>query len=140
MSTATAPGVPTRAAHRVAAALADAWNAHDAAAVAALYAGHAVRHEHAAPAGVQHGRDEVAWAVADVMSCLGGLVVVPRSAQTTAHGLVLEWSLQGTVARALPGRTVVRGRRVHVDGVSLLRLRGGEVAEEHLYWDASALR
>jgi steroid delta-isomerase-like uncharacterized protein len=119
-------------------ALADAWNARDAAAVAALFTEDGVRHQFAVPEGRFEGRDAVTEAAGTIMHAVPDCRLEIVSATEAADVAVVEWLFSGTLQNDIPGLPA-NGGAVRLPGVSVCRMQGDRIREERVYWDTATL-
>jgi steroid delta-isomerase-like uncharacterized protein len=117
-----------------------AWNAHDAEEVAA----------HFAPDGVRHwkvvnnpairspdrfeGRAAIAAGVAAYIDAFPDLRVEAGEYAESDDGAIFEWTCLGTHTGAW-GDWQGQGEAMELPGVSIVRLRDGEIVEERMYFD-----
>lgn len=118
--------------------LVDGWNLHDPTLAAGAYTPDAVRNHHGTPAGRHRGRAEIADAIATVLSALPDCILVVVRTSPADTVVTLEWTLSGTHLGRL-GVLPPSGGRHDIHGVSVCRLEGDLIADEHVYWDGVPL-
>jgi steroid delta-isomerase-like uncharacterized protein len=120
-------------------ALVDAWNTRRPEAVAALFARDGVRNVMAHPGPRIQGPEAIADHVREIMRSCPDCMLETRSEAALPDGrMMLEWTFRATVQHAyqgIPGN----GQDLELKGVSVLRLDGGRIAEERVYWDNATL-
>lgn len=117
----------------------DMWNTRDAEAVAACYAPDGARVQMAYPAARIEGRRALAEHVGQIMTACPDFVLEMRSEAMVSDGRVLmEWTFSAT-QQADYGPIPGNGQRLVLEGVSVVRIHDGLIAEEHVYWDTATL-
>lgn len=120
-------------------ALVDAWNTRRPEAVAALFAPAGVRCVMAHPGPRIEGPEAIAEHVGEIMRSCPDCTLETRSEGAMPDGRqVLEWTFRATVQhdyQGIPGN----GQDLELRGVSVLRMDGGRIAQENVYWDNSTM-
>jgi steroid delta-isomerase-like uncharacterized protein len=116
----------------------DGWNARDGEQVAAAYAPDGVRVEYAKPGAELTGRSAIAAQAQAYMTAVPDCVLDVRGLEEDERTATLEWTYRGHHTGDIPDLPA-SGREIELAGVSICRLEGGLIAEEHVYWDAATL-
>lgn len=119
-------------------ALIDGWNSRDGGRVAEAFTPDGVRIEHAKPGARLEGRAAIAGQAQAYMTAVPDCVLDVRGLFEQDGTAVLEWTYRGTHTGDIPGLEA-SGRSISLPGVSVMRLSGGLVEEERVYWDAATL-
>jgi len=115
------------------------WNARSGAAVAEAFAPDGVRIEYALPGARLKGRAAIAAQAQAYIDAAPDCRLEVRRVSTRAGDVVaVEWTLHGTHTGDLPGLPA-RGEPLALPGVSVCRMDGDLIREEHVYWDAATL-
>ena len=120
---------------QVAQEVVDAFNAHDANRIRALYADNA---SFAAPGGVEGGADDAAGYNMSWLNAFPDATANVRSELIDGDWIVHELEFSGTHEQPLvgPGGTIpATGKQVTARGIDAIRVSGGKIVEEHLYFD-----
>ncbi len=114
----------------------DAWNSHDGSRVAdfmtddVVYIDNALGERFEGPDAVRHFVDDMSVSASTDFSFTTGQIL------TTEDSYAYEWTMVGTNDRPDQKRGMPStGRRFEVPGVSIGRLRGGKITENHDYWN-----
>jgi steroid delta-isomerase-like uncharacterized protein len=122
-------------ARQVAKEVVDAFNAHDADRIRALYADNA---KFEAPGGVSGGADEAASYTMGWLNAFPDATATVRSELIDGDWIVHELEFSGTHKQPLsgPGGTIpATGKQATTRGIDAIRVSGGKIVEEHLYFD-----
>ncbi|MBR0691748.1 nuclear transport factor 2 family protein [Bradyrhizobium lablabi] len=116
-----------------------AYNAHDAAAVAALYAPDAT-HEDIAQGKPKHGPDEIAAGLGRFFSWFPDAHWAPQHHAIGASGVAaVSYLLTATLKRQF-GPIAPRDQAVSLRGVHMLQIRDGLIRRSEDYWDAATFQ
>lgn len=113
-----------------------AYNAHDAAAAAALYADDA-SHTEAASGRSRTGRAAIKRGLAGFLGMLDDLRLDPGARVHAGDHSLVFYRMRGRMTRAI-GPHPARGQEIALDGVHRFVLRDGMIVETHDYWDEAA--
>lgn len=102
-----------------------ALNAHEAASVERVVRGGTV----------VHGRQEIAGLVTNNLQGLPDLTLTTESVIVGDDRIAWAWVDHGTDTGHYPGLPAGQGQPIELRGVSLLPLRGGQIADESIYYD-----
>ncbi|MDX6555687.1 MAG: hypothetical protein QOD86_1882 [Miltoncostaeaceae bacterium] len=115
--------------------LKEAWETHDPAQVAALYAEDGVREEFLINHAVLTGREEITQHVGGYMHAVPDCALDIRRVVEGADGTItLEWTWGGTHSGEIPGLPA-RGQSVSLQGTTIYDMDGDLIARENLYCD-----
>lgn len=121
---------------QVAARFTEAFNAHDEKAIRALYAEDAV---FSAPGDVRlEGPDEIAGYAMGWLNAFPDARIDVQNEVVDGDWVVQQFTFRGTHAEALTGPTgeiPATNRRLQGRGMEAVRVRGGKIVEDHLYFD-----
>jgi steroid delta-isomerase-like uncharacterized protein len=112
-----------------------AYNSHDVKAAVALYAPEAEHHE-VAQGRRARGAEEIGTGLAHFMQAFPDCRWTARGRVVSEAAVAVPYLLSGTLAAPMgPFREL--GRRLALEGLHLLRIRGGLIVSSTDYWDAS---
>ena len=115
------------------------WNARKGRSVAEAFTPDGVRVEYALPCARLEGREAIAAQADGYIRAIPDCTLEIRRVLEHAHGdATVEWTFRGTHTGDLPGLPA-RGETVALEGVSVCRMQGDLIREEHVYWDAATL-
>jgi steroid delta-isomerase-like uncharacterized protein len=112
-----------------------ALNAHDADAVAALFAENAVVEQAVQGGNVFQGRAEIRGWVAANLSGIPDLRVTTESVIAAGDRAAWAWVYQGAYTGQYPGLPAGQGQPVELRGASFFEFRGGQIVRETVYYD-----
>jgi steroid delta-isomerase-like uncharacterized protein len=114
----------------------DAWNAHDAGAVAAFYASDAISRD---VGEARPGREFIQRGVSEYLAAFPDFHLGIRRVSVDGEVVCVEWHATGTHSGPFL-HAPPTGRFVDVDGCIVVRLGDdGLIANEILYWDVASL-
>ena len=123
----------------VAGRLYDAYNRHDPAAVARLYAADGT-HEDIAQGGPKTGPDEIAAGLGKFLGWFPDAHWQPQAAILGADGREAVTYLLTATLQAPMGPVVPRGQKISLRGVHVLDQRDGLIRRSEDYWDAASFQ
>jgi steroid delta-isomerase-like uncharacterized protein len=119
--------------------LEQAWNGPTSGqAVAEAFTPDGVRIEHAKPGARLEGREAIARHTQAYIDAVPDCVLDIRDVHESGATTTLEWTFRGTHTGDVDGFPA-RGEAIRLDGISVLTIEDGLVAEERVYWDAATL-
>ena len=119
--------------------LVDAWNSRRPEAAAAVYAPDGARMVMGYPGGRIEGPEALAQHIGEIMTAVPDCELSTRSESVSADGVItFEWTFRGT-QQADYGPIPGNGQALELDGVSVITMAGGLIAEERVYWDGAVL-
>ncbi len=121
----------------------EAWNRQDLDAIMDLHTEDCVFTAFAAGSPLARGKDAVGEAFAGYIALMPDIHFAERSLQLGADHWVLESMMSGTVEQAIEvdGEELgVRGARVQVPCVDVIKVRDGLIASKHTYLDSITMQ
>lgn len=117
-----------------------AWNSHDAAKVAAMFAEDGVRWEPAFPGRRLEGRSAIEQGVAgyQLTAAPSADVTVRNVVEGSDGTIVVEWTWAGIHENDIPNLPA-KGEQLDLVGVSVCEMEGDLIKEERVYWDTATL-
>ena len=115
-----------------------AFNAQDAAGVAALYAEDAVVTQAVQNGEVFEGRDAIHGWVADNLAAIPDLTLTTEAVVTEGGSIAWEWTYHGTYTGQFPGLPAGQGQSIELHGAGFFELQDGLIARETVIYDTLA--
>lgn len=112
-----------------------AYNAHDLAGAARVYA-ETAEHEEVAQRHPRAGRDAIVDGLSRFFDAFPDAAWAPESVFLSADGAAVTYRLQGTLQGSL-GPFVPRGQALDLRGVHVFHVAGGVIVRSEDYWDAA---
>jgi steroid delta-isomerase-like uncharacterized protein len=123
----------------IAGKLYDAYNRHDPAGAAKLYAANAT-HEDIAQGRPKTGPDDIAAGLGKFFGWFPDAHWEPQSAIVGADGREASTYLLTATLQAPMGPVAARGQKIALRGVHFLELRDGLITRSEDYWDAASFQ
>jgi steroid delta-isomerase-like uncharacterized protein len=114
-----------------------AYNAHDLDALMRCYDADAVNLQHPWGRAV-HGQAAIRAVYERTLSCFPDIALQVDALIADGATAAIQWQFSGTMRGEFAGHAPT-GRRFRLSGCEVLRFAGGQVVEQHGYWDRTAM-
>jgi steroid delta-isomerase-like uncharacterized protein len=116
-----------------------AWEARDAARIAAYHAEDGIFHLHSAAEPVR-GREAIRETFAGLLAVFPDLTFAEQELISGDWGWVVRWTMSGTLAQPYPAGSKVAepGSRFEIDALDMITVAEGELTAKHTYVDWQA--